>query len=492
MATTPAPLMLSVSGLRGYIGQSLTPTVAARYGAAFGSWLKAQTKKEAPRVVLGRDSRPSGQMIELAAASGLIAVGCKVTTLGIVATPTVAIMAEHLKADGGMVITASHNPIIWNGIKCLRADGAAPPPAEAGEIIRRFKDDDYSFVNVEALELMHADDTGNRVHVDRVLPLVDRAAIAKAKLKVVVDSVHGAGGPAAAMLLRELGVEVIHMYGEPTGRFPHTPEPTRDNLTELAAAVAQHHAACGFAQDPDADRLALVDDTGSYIGEEYTLALCALHVLAAAKGGTDKRSPRSLSVAARGDLTTDKASEQVLSVPPDPPLLVANLSTSRMLDDIAAMHGGSVLRTAVGEANVAAAMKEHRALIGGEGNGGIIDPRVIHVRDSITGIALILDLLAARRQPLSAIAKSIPAYAIVKDKLPFDADLAARLVPALRHAFSEQNIDLQDGVRIDWSDRWVHVRPSNTEPIMRFIAEAPRHEDAIMLIAEVKRALGIA
>jgi phosphomannomutase len=297
------------------------------------------------------------------------------------------------------------------------------------------------------------------VHVDRVLPLVNREAIAKAKPKVVVDSVHGAGGPAAAMLLRELGVELVHMYGEPTGLFPHTPEPTRENLTELAAAVKQHKAACGFAQDPDADRLAIVDEMGSYIGEEYTLALCALHALAAGR------------------------------VPS--PVLVANLSTSRMIDDIAAKHGGSVVRTAVGEANVAAAMTKRRALIGGEGNGGIIDPRVTLVRDSVAGIAFILDLLAARKQPLSSIVKSIPAYAIVKDKIAFDAGIAARLVPTLKAAFSKQAIDLQDGVRIDWPDRWVHMRASNTEPIMRIIAEAPKNEDAVALIAEVKRAMGI-
>jgi len=235
-----------------------------------------------------------------------------------------------------------------------------------------------------------------------------------------------------------------------------------------------------------------VDDTGTYIGEEYTLALCALHVLevwhgqAAARGGL----PVGKRGAARHGQTAQSSG---LPVPPEggAPVLVANLSTSRMLDDIAKQHGGTVIRTAVGEANVAAAMKQHHALIGGEGNGGIIDPRVIHVRDSITGIALILDLLAARKQPLSAIAKTIPAYAIVKDKIAYDAAIAARLVPTLQAAFAKQTIDLQDGVRIDWPDRWVHMRASNTEPIMRIIAEAPRNEDAVALIAEVKRAMGI-
>ncbi len=466
-----APLMLSVSGLRGLIGQSLTPSVAARFGAAFGSWLTAQKRAGgstgAPHVVLGRDSRPSGQLVECAAVSGLLSVGCRVTTLGIVTTPTTAIMTEHLHADGGMVITASHNPIIWNGIKCLRHDGVAPPPEEANEIIRRFKSDDVQFVPVEALKSASHNADANRVHLDRVLPQVDVAAIRKAKLKCVVDSVHGAGGAAAALLLRELGVELVHLYAEPTGLFPHTPEPLRENLTELAAAVKKHGAHVGFAQDPDADRLALVDDRGEYIGEEYTLALTVEHVL---KRGTKGPSDRAT-----------KGSRHV----------AANLSTSRMLDDIAAKHGAIVHRTAVGEANVAAAMRRHGAIIGGEGNGGVILPPVTFVRDSITGMALVLEMLATRGKALSTIVGEIPRYAIVKDKVAFDAAVASRLVPALKETFASQKIDLQDGVRIDWPDRWVHVRPSNTEPIMRLIAEAPRDEDAKAIIAQVRAALGL-
>ena len=458
--------MLSVSGLRGLIGQSLTPPVAARFGAAFGSWVKTQSKNAAPRVVVGRDSRPSGQMIELAACAGLVSVGCEVIAIGIATTPTTAVMVDHLKAAGGMVITASHNPIIWNGLKCLRHDGVAPPPAEANEIIRRFKEDDASHVEVEALKAMHRDESSSRVHVDRILPLIDVVAIRKAKLRCVLDSVHGAGGPATARLLRELGVECVHLYGEPTGFFPHTPEPTRENLTELAEAVARHKAHVGFAQDPDSDRLAMVDERGTYIGEEYTLALCVMHVLGKGTEGRRDGGTKGTKVA-------------------------ANLSTSRMIDDVAAMFGASVVRTPVGEANVAAAMKKHASPVGGEGNGGIIIPPVTYVRDSLTGIALALEMLADRGKPLSAIVDEIPRYAIVKDKLPFDPVVQERLVPSLKSAFSQQKIDLQDGVRIDWPDRWVHARPSNTEPIMRIIAEAPKESDAKELIAKVRAALGV-
>lgn len=457
-----APLMLTVSGLRGLVGQSLTPPVAARYAAAFGQWLKSKRRAEerAPHVVLGRDSRPSGQMIEMAAASGLVGVGCKVTCLGIVTTPAVAIMAEHFKADGGMVITASHNPIVWNGIKALRHDGVAPPPSEARDIIDRFQSDQVEYAPVEALIPLEYDNSTHRVHVDRVLTHVDVPLIRKRKLKAVVDSVHGAGGPSAALLLQELGVELVHLFAEPTGRFPHPPEPTGEHLKGLCEAVKQHHADVGFAQDPDADRLAIVDDRGRYIGEEYTLVLAALNVL---------NRPNC----------------------PKPPVVVANLSTSRMLNDITTRFKGRVVRTPVGEANVAAAVRQHAAVIGGEGNGGVIWPPVVHVRDSLSGMALVAELLAREGRPLSAIVDEIPAYAIVKEKTDILPGTAGRHIDALRKHFSSQAIDLQDGLRVDWPDRWIHVRPSNTEPIVRIIAEARDQHTAEGLIAEVFRTLDL-
>jgi len=453
------PLMLSVSGLRGLIGQSLTPSIAARYAAAFGQWLKNNTAQ--PHVVLGRDSRPSGQMIEMAAAAGLVAVGCRVTHLGIVTTPGVAIMTEHLQADGGMVITASHNPIAWNGIKALRADGVAPPSEQAQEIIEQFKTDAVDYAPVENLAATQNNTETHKIHIDRVLDHINVQAIRQKKLKVVLDSVHGAGGPVTSMLFEQLGVEVVHLYAEPTGLFPHQPEPTRENLTQLCDVVREHRADIGFAQDPDADRLAVVDNQGQYIGEEYTLALTCLHML----GRIDH---------------------------PSDSILVTNLSTSRMIDDISAKVGAKVIRTPVGEAHVAAAIRAHHAIIGGEGNGGVIWPKVIHVRDSIVGIALLLEMLALRDDSLSEIVAQTPHYAIVKDKANIQPNMTRQCVQAMQNHFATEKIDLQDGVRVDWPDRWVHVRPSNTEPILRIIAEANNENVAKQLIHETRQALGIA
>jgi phosphomannomutase len=470
-----APLMLTVSGLRGLIGSSLTPPVASRYAAAFGQWLKAQKCGKAgsgsaapmPHVVLGRDSRPSGQMIELAAAAGLIAAGCKVTTLGIVSTPGVAIMTEHLQADGGMVVTASHNPVIWNGIKALRHDGVAPPPDQAAQIISCFEQDRMEYAPVEALAALEHNDATHRIHVERVLAQVDVPAIRRRRPKVVLDSVHGAGGPATAMLLGALGAEVTHLFAEPTGRFPHPPEPTREHLTGLCDAVRAHHADIGFAQDPDADRLAIVDEQGQYLGEEYTLALACWHVLERVTRCYSKSAGKSAPLA-----------------------IAANLSTSRMIDDIALRFGARSIRTPVGEANVAAAIRANNAVIGGEGNGGVIFPPVVHVRDSLIGIALVLELLAGSAMPLSRIAGQIPRYAIVKDKINLTPELARELTHRLTDKFQGQRIDLQDGVRIDWPDRWVHARVSNTEPIVRIIAEAPDEAQARQAIAQVRSAMG--
>ena len=458
----PAPLMLSVSGMRGLVGQSLTPDVVTRYAAAFGHWLKASRGTAHPTVVLGRDSRPSGELYEHAAAAGLASVGCRVVKVGVLSTPGVAVMGQHGSpegADGGMVITASHNPAPWNGLKPLRHDGVAPPPDDVETIIQAFHDGTAEQVGVDELQPMSVDDSGVKVHVDAVLGLVDADLIRRATLHAVVDSVHGAGGDEAAALLDALGVRLTHLYREPTGRFPHTPEPTRENLVELSAKVPDAGADVGFAQDPDADRLAIVDEQGTYIGEEYTLALCAMHKLK------------------RGDVA------------------VANLSTSRMLDDIAAAAGATVVRTPVGEANVAAGMREHGADLGGEGNGGIIWRPISQVRDSLVGMALVLEMLATRRQKLSEIVASTPGYAIVKDKLDLGSIPGGpeAVLDRIAEHFADQKVDTQDGVRVDFEspDRWVHVRPSNTEPIVRIIAEAGEREDAEALIGEVVERIGI-
>ena len=462
MTTTSsdAPLMLSISGMRGLVGKSLTPPVAARFGAAFGSWLwtcrrPGSDTGRPPVVALGRDSRRSGPMIEAAVASGLASVGCKVIRVGVLSTPGVAIAADHLQADGGMVITASHNPFPWNGIKPLRHDGVAPPPDESAEIIRRFHDNDFTYAEVPGLIPFEDFPAGDKHHVDRVLELVDVDLIKSANLTAAVDSVHGAGGDEARHLLHALNVKLHHLYAEPTGDFPHTPEPTKDNLTELSEQTAKLGADVGFAQDPDADRLAIVDEQGTYIGEEYTLALCALHKLG------------------KGEA------------------VAANLSTSRMVDDIAAKVGGKVVRTPVGEANVTAGMRTNQATLGGEGNGGIIDNRISQVRDSIIGMAYVLELIAARKQKLSEIVADIPAYAIVKDKADVDPAVLKTMPEKMTAAFADQKVDLQDGVRVDWDDKWVHVRPSNTEPIIRIIAEAGNAAEAEILVTKIRRTLNL-
>lgn len=454
--------MLSISGMRGLIGLSLIPEVATRYATAFGNWLSeadhrrpGHDSKSAPHVVIGRDSRASGPMIEHAAVAGLLAAGCKVTRVGVLSTPGVAVMGDELAADGGMVITASHNPYPWNGVKALRHDGVAPPPDQAHDIIRRFREDDLSYADVPSLQAATQDDTGTAVHVDRVLKLINADLIRGAKLSAVVDSVHGAGGAEARALLDALGVKVHHLYAEPTGDFPHVPEPTKDNLTELCAVVKERQADIGFAQDPDADRLAVVDEQGTYIGEEYTLALCALHKLGPGES------------------------------------VAANLSTSRMVDDVAAKVGGSVIRTPVGEANVTEGMRAHGATLGGEGNGGIIDSRVSQVRDSLIGMAYLCEMLAARKQTLGAIVADQPRYAIVKDKADIDPAVLEAMPAKMAAAFADQRIDTQDGIRVDWDDRWVHVRPSNTEPIIRMIAEAREQAEAEQLVAQVRSVLGL-
>ncbi|MFG0329608.1 MAG: phosphoglucosamine mutase [Phycisphaerales bacterium] len=454
------PLMLSVSGARGVIGATMTPVVAAQYAAAFGSGLRrTDDAGRAPLVVVGRDSRPSGEMLDRAAVAGLLGVGCRVISLGVVTTPTVAVMIDELEADGGLVITASHNPIEWNGIKLLNREGVAPPPSEVNQVIARFRTNEGEPVSVDQLQPPETNAEATRIHVNRVLAAVDPRPIREARLTAALDSVNGAGGPPAKLLLHELGVEVIELNTEPTGKFAHTPEPIREHLGELAAKVKAEGAAVGFAQDPDADRLALVDERGEFIGEEYTLALAALHLL--------ERSNGSLGP------------------------IVANLSTSRMVDDLAAKFNASVFRSPVGEANVVDEMKRRGSSLGGEGNGGVIWAPVCRVRDSLTAMALVLGLLAERRKPLSAVVAEIPKYEIHKTKMHVRDELIPFALEAIAAYFVDERVDRQDGVRIDFDERraWLHVRPSNTEPIVRVIAEARSRDAAESLVATAVRVI---
>ena len=457
-------LMIGVSGMRGTVGGTLTPETIVRMTAAFAAWLKESSpKSDQPlRVVFGRDSRPSGYFVRDAVLATLHASGIGTIDLDVVSTPGVAMMVRHLGADAGIVATASHNPIQWNGIKFLTRDSVAPPPPAVTRIRELYDRQATAYARVDALVAPTKNGETHAYHTRRVLETVDVLGISTRRFKVVLDSVNGAGCVPTAILLSKLGCQVVHLNGEPTGQFAHEPEPTEQNLTQLAAEVKRQKAQVGFAQDPDADRLAIVDETGRYIGEEYSLALCAKWVLS-------KR----------------------------PGVAVANLSTSRMLDDIAAASPGSrVIRTPTGEANVIDAMLRHNATIGGEGNGGVIDPRIVPGRDSLVGIAYVLQLLAAAGKPLSQIVAEIPRYEIVKTKFECRREDADRAVAALRQHFAKEKVDTQDGIRIDFDSRraWVNARASNTEPIMRIIAEAPDRPTADSLIADVRavvdRALG--
>lgn len=443
-------LMVSVSGVRGEIGQTLTPQVAVEFGAAFGTMLGA-----GKTVVVGRDSRPSGAMVRNGVLAGLLACGVNAVDLGVVTTPGVALMTRRLGADGGIVITASHNPIQWNGMKFLRPDGIALHKDQAAQLREAWEGRRFAWVEPARCGQESRNGRTHDTHVSAVLDVVDATAIANRRFKVVLDSVNGAGCVATNVLLSKLGCTVAHMNGEPTGLFAHTPEPTAENLTGLCDEVRRQHAAVGFAQDPDADRLALVDENGTYIGEEYSLALCAAYILR-------KRT---------GPVAT-------------------NLSTSRMIDDVAAGHGVEVFRTPVGEANVAGRMLEEACVFGGEGNGGVIDPRVVPVRDSLAGIALILAYLTETGKPLSALVAEIPRYEMLKTKFPCPADAAGKVSEATKRHFAGRDgarLDESDGLRVDLPAGWVHVRGSNTEPIMRIIAEARGREAAEGLVAEVRR-----
>ena len=455
-----AALMIGVSGMRGVVGRSLTPRVVHRMAAAFADflWSRHTATDRAPRVVFGRDSRPSGPFVRDAAASALHAAGIELIDLGIVTTPGVAMMVQHLSADAGMVATASHNPIQWNGLKFLNSRSVAPPPADVAEIRRRYDQEVERLAPVEQLVTPQSNTQTHALHVKRVLDRVDVLGVSTRAFKVVVDSVNGAGCVSSATMLSKLGCRLVHLNAEPNGQFPHEPEPIAANLTQLAAEVKRQRAAVGFAQDPDADRLAIVDENGTYIGEEYTLALAALFVLRKRPGA----------------------------------LVVANLSTSRMIDDIAQKYGGRVLRTPVGEAHVAEAMLREAAIIGGEGNGGVIDPRIVPGRDSLVGMAYILQLMAETGQGISQLVAQIPRYVIIKDKFECSRERAEPAVAAVAAAFHDEKVDLQDGVRIDWADGWVSARASNTEPILRIIAEAPQESLALQRIDQVRKIIDAA
>jgi phosphomannomutase len=437
-------LIVSVSGIRGIVGESLTPKIASQFARALAAYLGGGL------VVVSCDGRPSGVALRQAVVDMLQACGCDVADLGIAPTPTCGIAVRKLNAAGAIQITASHNPAQWNGLKLFGRDGAVLPAEEGQKVADLFR------AGVERSSETRSSGKSSDCkvaadwHRDSVLGCVDVAQIRSRALPVLLDANGGAGGHLGRSLLEALGCRGTYIACDADGIFRHVPEPVEDNLREICPLVRRHHAAVGFVLDPDADRLALVDETGRYIGEELTLALALSYRLHQECGP-----------------------------------VVVNMSTSRVNEDIARRFGCPFHRSAVGEANVVQKMRAVGAVLGGEGNGGVIDPRVGWVRDPFIGMAMILNLLAEKNKRLSELVAELPSYVIVKDKYAVERERLQDLYRTLLRRWPEATANDVDGLRLDWPDRWLHVRPSNTEPIVRVIAEAPRSEDAQGLCQEV-------
>ncbi|HUE71570.1 MAG TPA: phosphoglucosamine mutase [Pirellulaceae bacterium] len=440
--------IISVSGLRGIVGESLTPEVAIRYVAAF-----AATLPDGP-VVVSRDGRTTGLMLAAAVHSALLASGRPVLDAGICATPTVGVLVKAKGAAGGVQISASHNPLPYNGLKLFNGDGRVIPAGPGREVLAAYRSGKtawapyYRVGNVEPIINTTTD------HLSLLLKTIDAETIRRVQFRVLLDSNAGAGSILGRRLLETLGCQVTLLGGEPSGRFEHPPEPTADNLQSVGKKVVAARCQVGFCQDPDADRLAIIDENGRYIGEEYTLAICLDHVL--------RQSPGPL---------------------------VTNCATSRMSQDLAKKYHVPFFRSAVGEANVVDEMLARSAAFGGEGNGGPIDPRVVLVRDSFVGMAQVLSAMASRKEPVSKLADELPRYEIRKTTVQFAPEKLPAALNALEKHFGDANADRLDGLRLDWPDRWLIVRGSNTEPIVRVIAEAPTAADADTLCQQVSAVL---
>src|SRR5206468_7749113 len=464
-------LMVGVSGIRGIVGKDLTDEVVGRYARAFGRWVKART----PVVVVGRDARESGPAFERAVVDGLGSVGCAVVKVGLVPTPTVQLAVEHHAAGGGIAITASHNPIEWNALKFIGPDGIFLDGADGARVQKLAGKDGGGRGRTGEVT---TDDGAVERHLDAVLRLaaVDVERIRKRKFTVALDAVRGAGGPVMRALLERLGCEVAGINLETDGRFPRSPEPVPENLGGLSTLVTRAGAALGIAVDPDVDRLAIVDETGAPIGEDYPIAF-AVHAVLGAKL-SDSRT-----VGPTGAHQSDR---------PTVRLVVCNLSTSLVVEDAAREYGAEVIRTPVGEVHVARAILRLGAAIGGEGNGGVMYPALHAGRDAPVAAALLLTLLARQGKRVSELVAAAPRYTIVKAKAERGTRNAERgmedVYAALRRLFPDASVDTQDGLRLAWRDRWLHVRPSNTEPIIRLIAEAPSGTGAQELVDEGRRA----
>jgi len=440
-------LMISTSGIRGIVGAGLDPVMVTKYAASYGTWIGKG------KVVVGRDSRPSGELYLMAVVAGLRSVGIDVMDIGIVPTPTVEIAVTGLKAQGGICLTASHNPSEWNALKFFDSKGEFIDKKTLERIKDIFIKDIMAYQDYRKLGKYTVDESWIERHIKEILKLkiINRNKIKSARLKVVVDAVNGAGSFALPEMLERLGVKVFRINCEGDGNFVHKPEPSPENLKQLGAAVKKYKADCGMACDPDADRLALVDETGKAIGEELTLALAVKHVLSRKKGN-----------------------------------VVINLSTSRVTEDTATAAGCKTYYTSVGEANVIAGMRKYRAIIGGEGNGGVIYPLFHAGRDSLIGGAIISSILAESGMSLSKLAGTLPIYYTIKSKAELPKDFekrAAGMEKAANRSFENLKIDRRDGLRFDFAKGWFQIRKSNTEPIYRLIVET----DSKKLSSSIKK-----
>lgn len=455
-------LIKSISGIRGTIGgkidNNLTPIDTVKFAAAYGMWLKNNSTKENLTVIVGRDARISGKMVSSLVCNTLVGLGINVKDIGLSTTPTVEIAVTLEDADGGIIITASHNPKQWNALKLLNAKGEFLNGKDGEEVLEIAENDSYVFAEVDDLGVYHKKQGYINKHINEVLKLnlVDVEAIKKAKFKVVVDAVNSTGGIAIPALLERLGVECIELYCEPNGQFPHNPEPLKEHLTDISELVVKEKADVGIVVDPDVDRLALVSEDGSMFGEEYTLVACADYVLGKTPGNT-----------------------------------VSNLSSSRALRDITEKHGGTYKASAVGEVNVVELMKVSNAIIGGEGNGGIIYPESHYGRDSLVGVGLFLSHLAHVKMSCKELRDSYPRYYMSKNKIELTPQINVdAILETIAATYKNEDVSTIDGVKINFASEWVHLRKSNTEPIIRIYTESTSQKSAdelaVRFIQEIK------
>ena len=451
-------LIKSISGIRGTIGgnisENLTPIDAVKFAAAYGTWLiKRNANQQNLKIVIGRDARISGKMVSSLVSNTLVGLGIDVIDAGLSTTPTVEVAVTLENANGGIIITASHNPKQWNALKLLNEKGEFLNAKDGERILELAESDEFDFALVDDLGVYSKKKDFIERHIHEVLnlDLVDAEAIKKANFKVVVDGVNSTGGIAIPQLLDKLGVETIKLYCEPTGEFPHNPEPLEENLTEISKLVVQVKADLGIVVDPDVDRLSFINEDGSMFGEEYTLVACADYVLTHTKGNTS-----------------------------------SNLSSSRALRDITEKHGDTYTASAVGEVNVVTKMKETNAVIGGEGNGGIIYPASHYGRDSLVGVALFLSHLAHKNMSCKELRDSYPSYFMSKNKIQLTPEINVDLIlEKMTKKYQNENINTIDGVKIDFETEWVHLRKSNTEPIIRIYTESITQENAEVLAQRI-------